>query len=92
MNWHVIVRAGIGKAIGRCGLSRQGIIQVLMAVHVKLPALANVLRPHRDPNDPDFFLYHFSLWDGGTFHTFEFRVNEVTAPGFLFIVRLKHTA
>jgi hypothetical protein len=91
----VIVRAGISQALGRCGLSRQGLVRVLVAVHVKLPAIAiaiaNALRRRRDPIDPDFFLYHFSLWDGGTFHTFEFRVNDVSAPGFLFVVRLKHT-
>ncbi|HBI43092.1 MAG TPA: hypothetical protein DDY78_09590 [Planctomycetales bacterium] len=91
MNWHVIVSAGISQAIGRCGLSRQGLVRVLVAVHVKLSAIANALRPHRDPIDQDFFLYHFALWDSGAFHTLEFRVNDVSAPGFLFIVRLKHT-
>jgi hypothetical protein len=61
------------------------------AVHVELPIRANVLRLHRDPIDPDFFLYYVGLWDGGAFHLLEFRVNDVSAPGFLFVVRLKHT-
>lgn len=91
MNWHVIVRAGISQAIGRCGLSRQGVVRILARVHIELAARANVLRLHRDPIDPDFFLYHFHVWDSGAFHTFEFRVNDVTAPGFLFVVRLKHS-
>jgi len=91
MNWHVIVHAGISQAVGRCGLSRQGVVRALAAVHVELPIRANVLRLHRDPIDPDFFLYYVGLWDGGAFHLLEFRVNDVSAPGFLFIVRLKHT-
>ncbi len=81
MNWRVVLRGGISQTIGRCGLSRQSVVRVLTAVHVNLPVHA----------DPDFFLYYFSLWDGGTFHTFEFRINDFTAPGYLFVVRMKHT-
>jgi hypothetical protein len=90
MNWHVIVRGGISQAIGRCGLSRPGVVRTLAALHIDLPTHADVLRLNRDPIDMDFFLYRVGLWDGGAFHTFEFRVNDGTAPGFLFVVRMKH--
>ncbi len=90
MKWHVIVRAGISQAIGRCGLSRQGVVRLSSRIHIELPARTDVLRLNRDSADRDFFLYYFRFWDGGAFHTFEFRVNDVTAPGFLFITRMKH--
>jgi len=91
MNWHVIVRTKISQAIGRCGLSRQGLIRVYARVYGELPARADQLRRRRDPADPDYFLYRFALRDAGIWHTFSFRVDDVSAPSYLFIKEVKHS-
>jgi hypothetical protein len=91
MNWRAIVPAGISQAIGQCGLSRQGLIRILASVHIDLPAHSSIWRKHRDPTDSDFFLYPVGLREDGAFHMFEFQVNDVSAPGFLFIARMRHS-
>ena len=65
MIWRAIVRAPISRAIGRCGLTRLGVVRLLASVHIDLPARTDQVRMVRDPNDPDFCVYRVSLNDGG---------------------------
>ena len=79
MNWHVIVRAAISQAIGRCGLSRQALVRVYVCLYGELPARADRLRRRREPADPDHFLYRVVLLDAGAWHVLTFRVDDVSA-------------
>ncbi len=91
MNWHVIVRPPIGRAIGQCGLSRLGVVRLLASVYIDLPARADNVRLRRDPNDPDYCVYRVNMNDGAAWHHFEFRIDDATAPGYLFVDRMKHS-
>jgi hypothetical protein len=91
MNWHVIVRPPISRAVGQFGLSRSGLVRLLASLHTDLPTHANQVQSLRDPNDPDYCIYRYSFKDGAAWHYFEFRIDDVTAPGYLFVDRVKHT-
>jgi hypothetical protein len=92
MEPHIIVEKPVSQAIGRCRLTRNGLLRLLHRIHSDLPGRAAVLRQYRDPQDTDCFRYQVVFSDAGKLHTFRFRVNDVRATGFLFVEECSHDA
>ncbi len=90
MALRAIVSKGVTRALGACGLSREGLIRVLARLHSDLASQPD--RSERDLSDPDCFLYRIILNDGGRRHDLAFQVNDAQAPGFLFVEGLTHEA
>jgi hypothetical protein len=93
MEWRTIISPQLSAALGTCGLSRDALILTLSALHQTLPEEAERWRRTRAPDEPDsFFLFRLGFTDGDAWHRLAFWVDDVTAPGFLFVERLVHQA
>lgn len=93
MEWHTVILPPMSAAIGACGLSRNGLVMVLVALHHSLPAQAERLRKTRAPDRPEsYFLFRLGFADDGSWHRLAFWVDDVTAPERLFVEKLVHQA
>jgi hypothetical protein len=91
MEWRTIISPPLSAALGACGLSREALILVLSALHQTLPEQAERWRKSRAPDEPDSFcVFRLGFTDGDKWHRLAFWVDDVTAPGFLFVERLVH--
>jgi hypothetical protein len=87
---HVILDRPVSAALGACGLSREGLIRVLLLLHQDLPADHARHRSNRDATRSDCFRYRRQLLDGATWHLFDFLVEDSTSPDHLFVNSFGH--
>jgi|SRR5579884_1757969 len=80
----------VSRQLGLCGLDRNGLLQLLIFLHVALPRDANTLRTVRDPADDRQFLCRCDFFDANGCHSFEFVVDDVTDPDRWWVVDVRH--
>jgi hypothetical protein len=91
MAWRVLIAREVRGALGQRGLSREGLLQALVALHHHLPREVRRFRERRDPKDPDsFFLFRVGFPDGALWHRFTFWVDDATRPNHLLVENLAH--
>jgi hypothetical protein len=88
--YHVIIPKAVSRAVGRCGLSRTGLLRLLNNLHTELAGGADEFRSAGVPEDPDVFTYAFRVFDQGVWHACDFSVNDTIVPGTPFVVSLTH--
>jgi hypothetical protein len=85
--YHLIVPREVSQAIGRFGLSRVALINLLTTLRQELEIQGDAYRQNRDPSLPDVrFLLELTVWDGGQVRGFRFAVDDAQAPGYFFAV------
>jgi len=91
MAWRTVITPEVRVALGECGLSREGLLLVQLALHHHLPKEVRRFRELRDPADPDsLFLFRVGFPDGALWHHFTFWVDDVSKPHHLVVENLAH--
>lgn len=83
--FHVIVSREVSIALGQLGLDREVLLRVLNRLFDQLEHKSHEYRKNRDSEDPDLFEYDHTFHGGGRWRSFRFSVNDVRAPGYLFV-------
>ena len=83
----------VSETLGGIGLPREVLISVIAKLYQTLESDHERCRKNRDPGDPDcLFDYVQRVYDGETWHTLRFSVDDRQAEGSLFVVAVSHSA
>jgi hypothetical protein len=88
---HVVVMPPVSSALRGMPIGRDALVKTLNRLYDQLGRNADHYRSRRDPDDPDLFDYVVHLFDGASWHTFRFSVDDRQAnDGYLFVVAVSH--
>jgi hypothetical protein len=80
----------VSAALGQVLRDRESLLTVLNRLYDQLANHTDRYRNRRDPEDSDLFDYVLYVFDGVSWHTLRFSVDDRQATGFLFVVAVSH--
>jgi hypothetical protein len=83
--YHVIVSPFVSQRVGALLQNRLAVIDVFNTLRDDLEEDADRFRDDRDPYNPDYFFYQIGYFSNGTWHNFDFAVNDTRETGYLFV-------
>jgi hypothetical protein len=88
---HVRVVSSLSQKVGALGLSRSGVLAILLSLHSFLPRDAALARGNRSPTQPNCFFYDRAITDGGYFWHLRFTVGDVGWPTEVWVIDVAAT-
>jgi len=89
---HVRLTTSLRHDLGQAGFSRTGMVMILTALHVWLPAIAaQVRQSNRVPGRPNIFSYDYVLRDQGRVRYLRFTIGDAGWPAELWAVSVTIT-
>lgn len=83
----VRVTTSLRQSLGQAGFSRNGMVMILTAIHLWLPAVAAQIRTtNRVPGRPNTFYYGYVIRDQGRVRYLRFTIGDVGWPTELWAV------
>lgn len=85
MDYKVLIEKPVSRAIGRFGLSRAGVLRLLVRMQTDIPGKYESYRKIRMPDREDYCRASLVIVDQNARHVFSFVIDDSTAQGILFV-------
>jgi len=89
---NVRITTSLRQTLGQAGFSRNGMVRILTAIHIWLPAIAAGIRnSNRVPGRPNTFYYDYLIRDQKRVRNLRFTIGDVGWPTELWAVSVTIT-